>query len=557
MARAAELNLTPSWDVLIRGGRIVDGTGNPWFHGDLALSRDRIAAIAPAGTLDAALAGEVVDATGHVVSPGFIDIQSHSLVPLLTDPRSLSKVTQGVTTEIMGEGSTPSPFGGRIDMPFDSGLERRMGAVAYAEWNALGRTWARFGDWLRELERRQLSVNFGSFIGGGTVREYGKGMDMGPATADELQVMRDVLDQAMRDGAFGIATALIYPPGAYADFDELAALLEIVAAHNGVHITHVRSEEARLLEGIDEAIALARHTGVLTEIYHLKAAGRKNWHKMPQAIAMIDRARADGIDVTVDMYPYEAAGTGLASCLPYWVSEGGQFYENLANPEIRARLREEMADENADWENLGLAAGAEGILVAGITKPEIIRYRGWRISEIAAERGQDWRDTILDLLAIEGANIFTMYFVMSEDNLRLQLRQPWIKVSTDAGGVDPAIAEPLGPTHPRAYGTYPRVLAKYVREEGVITLEDAIRKMSSSVCDRLGLRDRGLLREGLKADVIVFDPATIQDHATWTRPHQLSTGVRDMWVNGGRVLRDGGHTGATPGEWVKGPGYQG
>ncbi len=554
---AEEHDTTPGWDVLIRGGRIVDGTGNPWFYGDLALREDRIAVIAPAGTLDAAHAGEVVDATGHVVSPGFVDIQSHSLVPLLTDPRSLSKVKQGVTTEIMGEGSTPSPFGGRIDEPFDSGLERRMGATAYAEWDALGRTWERFGDWLRDLERRRLSVNFGSFIGGGTVREYGKGMDMGPASAEELQTMRDVLDQAMRDGAFGIATALIYPPGAYAGFDELVTLLEVVAAHNGIHITHVRSEEARLLEGIDEAIALSRQTGVITEIYHLKAAGRKNWHKMPQAITMIDRARADGIDVTVDMYPYEAAGTGLASCLPYWASEGGQFYQNLADPEIRARLREEMADENSDWENLGLAAGPEGILVAGITNPEIIKYRGWRVSEIAADRGQDWRDTVLDLLAIEGANIFTMYFVMSEDNLRLQLKQPWIRVATDAGGVDPEWAEPLGPTHPRAYGTYPRVLAKYVREEGVITIEDAVRKMSSSVCDRLGLRDRGLLREGLKADVIVFDPATIQDHSTWTDTHQLSTGVRDMWVNGGRVLRDGEHTGATPGEWVKGPGYRG
>ena len=548
--------LTP-FDTRITGGRIVDGSGNPWFHAVVALSGDTIAAIAPAGTIDPSRANEVVDASGHVVSPGFVDIQSHSLVSLLTDSRSLSKVTQGVTTEIMGEGTTPSPFGGRIAHPFEPSLVRRMGADAYAEWDTLGRTWTRFGDWLRELERRQMSVNFGSFIGGGTVREFGKGHEMGQPTPDELNAMRGCLDQAMRDGAFGIATALIYPPGAYADYDELAALMEVVARYHGVHITHVRSEETRLLEGIDEALALARQTGVITEIYHLKAIGRANWHKMPQVIEMIDRARADGLDVTVDMYPYVAAGTGLEACLPYWASEDGRLYENLADSVLRARMRSEMSVVSDEWENLGLSAGPENILVAGITDPEIIRYRGWRIAEIAADRKQEWQDVILDLLTIEGADIFTMYFGMSEDNLRLQLRQPWIKVSTDAGGVDPVTTEPHGPMHPRAYGTYPRVLAKYVREEGVLTLEDAVRKMSSSVCDRLGLRDRGLLRVGMKADVIVFDPETIQDHSTWTDTHRLSTGVRDVWVSGGRVLRDGEHTGATPGQWVKGPGYEG
>ena len=542
-----------TFDILIRGGRIVDGSGNPWFHGDLAIRGEAIATVAPPGTLDAANAGEVIDASGHVVSPGFIDIQSHSLTPFLTDRRALSKVTQGVTTEIMGEGSTPSPFGGRIVMPFEEGLKRRLGEDAWAEWDARARTWTRFGDWLADLEQRRVSVNFGSFIGGSTVRDYARGEEMGDSNPDEIATMRRVMDDAMRDGAFGIATALIYPPGAYASYDELAAILEVVAAHNGIHITHVRSEEKRLLEGIDEAISLARRTGVVTEIYHLKAMGRNNWFKVPQVIAMIDRARADGIDVTADMYPYEAAGTGLASCLPYWAMENGRLYENLADPATRARIRDEMAVENDDWENLGLSAGPENIMVAGISNPEIVKYRGWRISEVATDRDQDWRDAILDLLTIEGANISTLYFFMSEDNLRLQLRQPWIKISTDAGGIDPAVYAAFGPIHPRAYGTYPRVLAKYVREEGVIPLEDAVRKMSSAVCDRLGLRDRGLLRKGMKADVIVFDPATIQDHATWTDPHQLSTGVRDVWVNGTRVLANGSHTGAAPGQWVKGP----
>jgi dihydroorotase/N-acyl-D-amino-acid deacylase len=549
------MSTTPPPDVLIIGARVVDGTGNPWFYGDVALAGDRIAEVAPPSGGDRAAAREVVSADGLVVCPGFIDIQSHSIIPFLSDRRSLSKVTQGVTTEIMGESWTPSPFGGRIALPFPEERRGRIGET-FDEWNERARGWTRFGDWLADLESRGVSVNVGSFVGGGTIREFGKGFALGEATPSELAAMRAALEGAMRDGAFGLATALIYPPGAYAGTEELVALCEVVAAHRGVHITHVRSEEARLLEGIDEAIAIAARTGVATEIYRLKAAGRPNWEKMPAAIARIDAARAAGLDVTADMYPYEAAGTGLASCLPPWAEADDKLYENLADPAARARIREEMLRPTGDWENLGASAGPENVVLAGLLLPEHAGYLNRGLAEVAAERGQDWADAAIDLLAAEGQNVFCFYRMMGEENLRLQMRQPWIAFATDAGGVDPAGLAGGGLLHPRAFGTYPRVLGRYVREQGVLTVEDAVRKMSSAVASRLGLRDRGLLRAGMAADVVLFDPATIVDRATFEEPHRLSAGVRDVWVNGERVLRDGAHSGAMPGRRLDGPGRE-
>jgi dihydroorotase/N-acyl-D-amino-acid deacylase len=544
-------------DVLITGARVIDGSGNPWRYGDVALAGDRVAAVAPPGRLDPAAAREVIAADGLVVCPGFIDIQSHSIVPFLTDRRSLGKVTQGVTTEVMGEDWTPAPFGGRIEAPFAPGLRKVLGDDAFADWDARARGWARFGDWLADLAGRGVSVNVGSFIGGSTVRESGKGEAMGDPSPDELDAMRACLDAAMRDGAFGIATALIYPPGAYAGTDELVALCEVVHRHRGVHITHLRSEEDRFLEALDETIRIAARSGVATEIYHLKAAGPRNWPKLPEAIRRIDAARARGLDVTADMYPYEAAGTGLAAGVPYRAAADGKLFENLRDPKVRAEIAAEIRNPSEDWENLVETAGPDNVLVASPSHPELVGYRGMRLSEIAAARGQDWVDAMLDLLAIEGSNIFTIFFAMSEENLALQLRQPWITIATDAGGHDPAVAAKRGLTHPRAYGTYPRVLGRFVRELGVLPLEDAVRKMSSAVADRLGLRDRGLLRAGMLADVVVFDPATVSDRATWTEPHQLSTGIQQVWVNGERVLRDGEHTGALPGRRLHGPGYAG
>ncbi len=541
-------------DLLIVGGRVVDGTGNPWFYGDVAIADGRVARVAPAGVIDRADADEVVDAEGHVVCPGFIDIQSHSIIPFLTDRRSLSKVTQGVTTEILGESWTPAPFGGAIDEPFSEGSRGSIGET-FDEWQARARGWTRFGDWLADLEARGVSVNVGSFIGGGTVREYAMGERMGEPSTDELATMTRVVAEAMTDGAFGVATALIYPPGAYAGTDELVAICAVIAAYQGVHITHIRSEGDAIFEGLDEAIAIAERSGVATEIYHLKAAGRPNWPKMPEVIARIDAARASGLDIGADMYPYDGSGTGLAACLPPWASADGKRHENLKDPEMRARILAEMREPSEHWENLGARSGPENVILAGFEHPDLKRFQGMRLAAVADELGMDWHEAILLLLDTEGHDIFTMYLAMSEENLHLQFRQPWIKFGTDAGGVDPVWATRRGLIHPRAYGSYPRILGRYVREQGVLPLEDAVRKASSAVADRLGLRDRGLLRDGMRADVVVFDPETVSDRATYTDPHHLSVGIRDMLVNGVAVLRDGEHTGAMPGRRVHGPGY--
>ena len=450
--------------VLITGARVIDGTGNPWFYGDVVLSGDTIAAVAPAGSVSRTGVAETVDAAGLVVCPGFIDVQSHSILPFFSDRRSLSKVTQGVTTEIMGEGWTPAPFGGRIEEPFRESWAFIPGDRG--ELNDLARSWTRFGDWLSWLEAQGVSVNFGSFIGGGTVREWGKGFALGDATPDELASMRTMLAEAMADGAFGIATALIYPPGCFAGTAELVALCEVVAAYRGVHITHLRSEESRLLVGLEEAIEIARRTGVATEIYHLKAAGRPNWPKMAQVIHRVEAARAGGIDITADMYPYIAAGTGLASCLPPWAEADGRLWDNLRDPATRSRIRESMLNPASDWENLGASAGPEGVVLAGVLLPEHQRYLGRTLAAVATERNQHWADTALDILAAEGQNVFCFYFEMDEANLRDQMRLPWIKFSTDAEGVDPDNLDNRGLLHPRAFGTYTRVLGHYVQRRG-------------------------------------------------------------------------------------------
>ncbi|HEX5502689.1 MAG TPA: amidohydrolase family protein, partial [Thermomicrobiales bacterium] len=381
-----------------------------------------------------------------------------------------------------------------------------------------------------------------------------KGMAMGRATADELATMRRVMAEAMEDGAFGVSYALIYPPDAYVDTAELVEVCKVAAEHGGLYITHVRSEAEKLVEGIAEALDIGRRAGLPVEVYHLKAAGRDNWCKMPEVIAMIDAARAAGQDVTADMYPYIAGGTGLSSVLPPSAAADGKLFDNLRDPATRAQLREAALHPSGDWEAMGTQAGPDGIVPVGLEQPELRRYNGMRLSAIAAERGTDWLDTAMDLLVAEEQRIGTIYFMMTEENVRRQLQLPWMKVSTDAGGVDPAWAAERGPIHPRAYGTYTRVLGHYVRDEGVLPLEDAIRKMTSAVADRLGLRERGLLRAGCYADVVVFDPATIADRATFEEPHQLSTGVRDVWVNGARGVAGGRHTGATPGVVVAGPG---
>jgi dihydroorotase/N-acyl-D-amino-acid deacylase len=534
---------------VISGGRVVDGTGSAWFYGDLAVKGDRIARIAPAGMLRDAPARERIDASGLVVAPGFIDIQSHSRGAFLFgDGRVVSKVTQGITTEIMGEGSTNAPLNPAMAGDL-SRLPPERRAVVESFMGPRG-----FSAWLEAMERNGVSPNIGSFVGASTIRQYVKGMSLGPASPAELDTMRALVRRAMEDGAFGIASALIYPPGTFASTEELVELARAMAPYGGVYITHMRSEADRLLEAIDEAIEIGRQAGVPVEIYHLKAAGQRNWHKAPQAIAKIDSARAAGIDVQANMYPYVAGSTGLSACLPPWASADGKLLDNLCDPGMRQRIRAEVLEQTTEWENLCTLATPEGVLILGLERPENRQYVGKRLSEISVAQGKHWLDAVMDLILSEQGSIGTVYFMMSEENVKLQLRQPWIKFGTDAGGVDPDSTDDL--THPRAYGTFTRILGKYVREEKVLGLEDAIRKMTSAVATRLSIPDRGLLRPGFYADIVIFDPETVADRATFERPHQLSVGIRHVLVNGVVVVKDGKHTGAKPGMVIRGPGYR-
>lgn len=539
------------YDLIIEGGRVVDGTGAAWFYGDIGVVGDRIARVVPAGVLSGARARSRIDATGLVVAPGFIDIQSHSRFAVLDgDGRLVSKVTQGVTTEIMGEGSTNAPVNDEIVAA--AGVE--PGSIEEQRLRRFEGPRG-FDAWLRAMEANGVSTNVGSFVGAGTLRVYGKGLTMGRASTAQLHRMQEAVRAAMQDGAFGIASALIYPPGNFADTRELTGLAEAMAPYGGVYITHMRSEADRVLEAMDEAIEIGEEAGVPVEIYHLKAAGQRNWDKQRAMIAKIDSARAEGLDVQANMYPYVAGGTGLTACFPPWVSADGKLLENLGNPDVRARIREEILADDGDWENLCVLSTPEGVLILGLEREGNRGLVGRRLSEIADMTGTDWIDAAMDLVLSEEQRVGTIYFMMDEDNVRLQLQQPWMKFGTDASGADPENARGL--VHPRSYGTYTRILGRYVREEGVIPLEDAIRKMTSAVATRLQIRDRGILSEGMFADITIFDPEIVIDRATFEDPHQLSVGVEHVFVNGVAVLSGGEHTGATPGAIVRGPGWTG
>ncbi|MGQ0766715.1 MAG: N-acyl-D-amino-acid deacylase family protein [Gemmatimonadota bacterium] len=541
-----------TWDVLLLNGRVVDGTGSAWFAGDVAISGDRITRITPAGVMANDSAVLRVDASGLVIAPGFIDIQSHSRDQFLVgDGRVVSKVTQGITTEIMGEGWTNAPAN-------DATISSMSAIDPGQQPDSLARRFTGprgFGAWLEVMEARGVSPNIGSFVGATTIRVYAKGNAEGPATAAELDTMRAVTLNAMQDGAFGVASALIYPPGNFASTSELVEIAKAMAPFGGVYISHMRSEADGFLEAIDELLRIGREGGVATEIYHLKAGGVRNWPKAALAVAKIDSARAAGQDVQANMYPYIAGGTGLAACTPPWASADNKLLDNLRDPATRARIVSEMRSDRTPWENLCLLATPQGVMTAGYTRDDLKKYEGQRLSAIAADMGSHWADAVVDLLLQTEAEVGMLVFMMSEPNVEMQMRQPWIKFGTDAGGFDPDSARGL--THPRAYGTFPRIFGHYVRDRGVMSLEEAVRKASAAVATRLSINDRGVLREGLLADVVVFDPSTIADRATFTEPHRLSTGVRHVFVNGVQVVRDGVHTGAKPGRIVRGPGWTG
>lgn len=531
------------YDIVIEGGRIVDGTGNAWYPGDVAIRGDRIVAITPPGMLAQRPAGRRIDASGNVVAPGFVDIQSHSRSSFLGngDGRVVSKVTMGVTTEIMGESTTNAPTSPEM-------LEAAGSAAGVTRF-------ATFDEWMDAMVEHGASVNFGSFVGATTIRMLGMGESMGEAGSPERRVMQRAVREAMEDGAFGVASALIYPPGNFATTSELISINAAAARYGGVYITHLRSEADNLLEAMDEAIEIGKEAGVPVEIYHLKAGGRRNWHKAALAVAKIDSARAAGVDIQANMYPYTAGSTGLTACFPPWASADGLLFENLADHETRERIRAEILEPTSEWENLCELATPEGTLILGLGRAENRAYAGRYLDDIAEQMGKDWIDAAFELVLSERQRVGTIYFMMSEDNVAMQIAQPWIKFGTDAGGIDPEGATLLA--HPRAYGTFTRVLGRYVREGGATTLEEAVRKMSSAVTTRLHIRERGLLAEGYYADVVVFDPRTVGDRATYEAPHQLSTGVEHVLVNGVAVVSDGAHTGAMPGRPVRGPGWTG
>jgi dihydroorotase/N-acyl-D-amino-acid deacylase len=532
------------YDVIITNGRVIDGTGSAWFYGDVAIRNDRIVRVVPAGALGDEASRDTIDARGMVVSPGFIDIQSHSREPFLVgDGRVVSKVTQGITTEIMGEAESNAPANAHTlaaDSLYDTTWARANAAFA----NPGG-----FGQWLDAMVEHGVSPNVGSFLGATSVRLYAKGMAQGEATRAELDTMRAIVREAMEDGAFGIGTALIYPPGNYASTAELVELAEAMAPYGGIYITHMRSEANHLLEAIDEAISIGAQAGVAVEIYHLKAAGVRNWPKAAQAIAKIDSARQAGLDVQANMYPYVAGGTGLAACLPPWASADGKMFDNIRDTATRERIRAEVLADTSDWENLCSLSTPANVKVVGFETEDNKSLEGLRLDSLARLRNRDWVETVMELTLEEEGQLGALFFMAQEENLALQMRQPWIKFGTDASGFDPDSATQL--THPRAYGTFPRILGHYVREQGVMPLEEAIRKMSSAVATRLGIQDRGVLREGMYADIVVFDPVTVIDSATYEEPHKLSTGIRDVFVNGVAVVRNGRHTGAKPGRAVR------
>lgn len=535
-----------TYDVVIRGGTIYDGGGEAPFVGDVAIKGDRIAYVGPRAP---AASVEVVDASGLAVSPGFINMLSWSTESLLVDPLGQSDLRQGVTLEVMGEGWSMGP----LNDTMKSLAVKRQGDIKYPiQWTTLG-------EYLGFLERRGISMNVASFVGATTVRQHELGeRDIDP-DAEQLDRMRALVRQAMEEGALGVGSSLIYPPAIFAETDELVALAREAAVCGGMYISHMRSEGDRLLESVDELIEISRRSGAPAEIYHLKQAGRANWGKLDQVIAKVEAARASGLRITADMYTYTAGGTGLAASFPPWVQDGGNeaMLERLRDPETVARIKSEMVKPGADWENLYLHAGPRGILLASVTKEELKPLIGKTLTEIAEARGVSPEQLVVDLVLADEGRAAAIYFLMSEDNVRRQTAIPWMSFGSDAEASAPEGVFLKSSTHPRAYGNFARLLGKYVREEKVVPLADAVRRLTALPAENLGLRDRGRLRPGMAADIVLFNPQTITDHATFEKPMQYATGVRDVFVNGVQVLRNGEPTGTKPGRFVKGPGWTG
>lgn len=534
------------YDVVLRGGTIYDGSGRPGFVGDVGIVGDSIAAV---GELSQARGQIDVDVTGLAVAPGFVNMLSWATVSLIADGRSQSDIRQGVTLEVFGEGWSEGPLTEEMKQE----IVAHQGDIRYEV------RWTTLGEYLDYLVARGISPNVASFVGATTVRINVLGYEDRPPTPPELDRMRGLVRQAMEEGAVGLASSLIYAPAFYAGPSELTALAEVAAEYGGLYISHLRSEGNRLLEALDELIAVARATGVAAEVYHFKAAGQQNWHKLDAAIEKIEAARAAGLRITADMYTYAASATGLDAAMPPWVQEGGHraWVERLKDPAIRERVRREMSTPSDAWENLYLAAGsAENVLLVGFKSEALKALTGKTLAEVAALRGTSPEEAAMDLVVEDDSRVDTVYFMMSEENVRKEIALPWVSFCSDSPSLAPEGVFLKSNPHPRAYGSFARLLGRYVRDEKIIPLEEAVRRLAALPAQNLRLDRRGMLRPGYFADVVVFDPATIQDHATFDRPHQYATGVQHVFVNGQQVLKDGEHTGATPGRVVRGPGWR-
>jgi N-acyl-D-amino-acid deacylase len=533
------------FDLIVRHGSVLDGSGGLPQQTDIGVRGDRIAAI---GDLASAHARREVDARGRVVAPGFINVLSWAPDALIADGRGMSDILQGVTLEIFGEGWSYGP----LTAAMKKEMVEQQGDIRYDI------AWTSLGGFLDHLQRNGVSPNIASFVGASTVRQNVLGNVNRVPTAAELERMQALVRTAMEEGALGVGSALIYFPGSYAKTDELIALARAAAPYGGTYISHLRSEGDRLLEGIDELVHIAKVAGVHGEIYHLKAAGRDNWSKMPAAIARIGKARAEGISISADMYAYTAGATGLDACMPPAVQEGGldAWIGRLKDPHVRATLIAEMKKPGKDWENLCFAAGDPGnILLIGFRNEKLKAMTGKTLADIAHLRGTSPEETAIDLVIEDHARVDTAFFLMSEENVKLGLSQPWVALGSDEGAFVPAGVFLKSQPHPRAYGNFARFLGRYVRDEHVADLADAVRRLSALPADNFKLKDRGYLKVGYYADLVVFDPARIADHATYDDPRQFASGVGEVVVNGIEVVRDGKHTGRKPGRVVRGPGY--
>lgn len=535
------------YDLLIRNGVVYDGSGAAGRRVDVAVRGDRIAALLPAG--GNAVAARTVDAHGHAVAPGFINVLSWATESLIADGRGVSDTKQGVTLEVFGEGWSMGPYNEKMK----ADALKQQGDIRYPiEWTTLG-------EYLEYLEKRGVTPNVASFVGATTVRihELGEG-DVKPDAA-QLARMQDLVRQAMAEGALGVGGSLIYPPAAFADSDELIALAQAASESGGGYIAHMRSEADRFLEAVDETIAIGRATGQQAEAYHLKAAGEKNWPKMAQAIAKIQAARDQGVKISADMYAYTAGATGLTAGLPPWVQAGGHeaMVARLKDPAIRKRVIAEMKDPNVDWENIRLLSGSDDrVLLIEFKNQKLKPLLGKSLAEVAKARGKSGEETLIDLVVEDDSRVGAAYFLMSEENVELGLKQPWTSLGSDAESSAPEGVFLKSSTHPRAYGNFARFLGHYVRDRKLMPLEEGIHRLTGLPAANWKLRDRGCLNPGCFADVVVFDPARIADHATYKSPQQYATGVGDVFINGVQVLRDGEHTGAKPGRVVRGPGWR-